>query len=227
MNQLLSFKLINIDNTTLSNELNISSDLQDYNVHQSLLYKVIYSLICNSKRIRSSHYKCKSGIIGSGKKIRPQKGTGKSRQGTCKEIHMRGGAVKFGYTGNKVTDFPKRYKSYKLLNKKEKKQVFLFLIADKLRNNSIFIVENISQNLLDFKNFIKEQNTKHEKLLFVYNNTELQYKHIFSNLYLLSYCETNLNILDLFYSSKVIFSRQVLLNIVNFFNNFNKSKVCK
>ena len=178
---------INAINGSIST-LEISDLLFNFFIHQSLLYKVIRALIRNSKRVRSSHYKCKSGLSGSGKKIRPQKGTGKSRQGTCKEIHMRGGAVKFGFSGNKERDFGRRFRSYSNINKKEKSRVLFGILADRIRHNNVFIfdselshigdennLEDVRSRILLVKKLLLNIFQKCAKTTFVYYDKRLSY----------------------------------------------------
>ena len=210
-------------------KLNVTDVLVKFFIHESLLYKVISSITRNSKRIRSSHYKCKSGLSGSSKKIRPQKGTGKSRQGTCKEIHMRGGAVKFGFSGDKFIDFIRRYKSYNHLNKKEKQLTLFGILADKFRNNFIYLFEfgvNVCINtdsINGLKIFLNVRSNLKEKSICIYKNKLLN--NLFSNYFFIKKINcTDINLLDLLYADKVICEKDAFEYLIEKFKKLKKVK---
>lgn len=112
----------------------------------STITKVINAIRRNLKPVRRAHYKNPSNINKSTRKIRPQKRMGRSRQGSCKALHMRGGAVKFGFSGDTQRDSIRRYRYHAKINKKEKACVLNTVILNKYNNDKIFVVqdENLS-----------------------------------------------------------------------------------
>ena len=218
------------------NNFQISDLLFNFFIHQSLLYKVIRALIRNSKRVRNAHYKCKSGLSGSGRKIRPQKGTGKSRQGTCKEIHMRGGAVKFGFSGNKYKDFGRRFRSYSHINKKEKQLVLFGILADRIRYNNVYLFDSELSNFSEDNenslnlvlNVIKKSLInifkKCSKITFVYYDKRLS--KLFRNFVKVNCVYfMNLNSLEIVKTQSIIFEKQAFDYFVNCFNIYNQKKI--
>ena len=112
-------------------------------VNHDLIYKVIRVLMNNMKRIRSSHYKNESGLSGSTAKLRRQKGFGKARIGSRKALHLVGGAVKFGFLGDKYQDYHRRYKSFLKVNKIENRKSIIEILKNKINNNLLFICKNL------------------------------------------------------------------------------------
>lgn len=131
-------------NGKVTSNLTIPVCLSSLTANKTTIYRVTTSIFSNMNRVRSCHYKNVSGLEGSTRKIRQQKRTGKSRQGSIREIHMRGGAVKFGFTGIKALDAHRRYRSYKKINRKEARLALLQLIANRYQNNNLYVFDNLN-----------------------------------------------------------------------------------
>lgn len=181
-----------------------------------LLSKTVRSLNNNLKICRSAHYKCISGIQGSSRKIRPQKRMGKSRQGELRNIHMKGGSVKFGYSGDKTRDSIRRYKRKLLINKKEKLIISKYVLNNKLENNLIHVIDfsqysdSKTKTAKEFLNkFINIQNVH----TFVYNRF---YSRSISNLRFLRLQNiSSLNIINLLKNSNVIFDMESIVKFLD------------
>lgn len=144
----------------------------------------------------------------STQKLRPQKGTGRSRQGSRSSIIWKGGAVAFG---PRPRDFQLK------MNKKEIRQAIFSALSLKLRDEELFIVDGIKiegktkevKQLLDKIKTIS--NKELGSVLFVYSeengNVEVAARNI-------NYCKAveykYLNVYDLLSYSSVVFSREAV-----------------
>ncbi len=87
-----------------------------------------------AKRRSGTHStKTISQVSGTTKKPHSQKGTGKARQGSLRQVHMRGGAVSHGPI----------FRSHEYsLTKKFKRLGLCHAISAKLSQNSMFVIDN-------------------------------------------------------------------------------------
>lgn len=86
----------------------------------------------------SANTKGRSEVNHSTKKPHPQKGGGRSRQGMLSAPQYKGGGRVFG---------PKpKFDQHVRINKKERKAAIRFLVAEKIRNNKIHIIESTEMN---------------------------------------------------------------------------------
>lgn len=183
---------------------------------EHLLSKTIRSINNNTRICRSAHYKCVSGIKGSSRKIRPQKRMGRSRQGEIRNIHMKGGAVKFGYSGNKIKDSIKRYKRKLLINKKEKLLISRYVLSNKILNNLIYIIDfkelnnhKTKQSQELFNKFIDISNTH----TFIYDK---EYSKSISNLKFLRIQNVNsMNIIHMLKNKNIIFDISSIIKLLD------------
>ena len=97
----------------------------------------------NAQRKPWAHTKTKGEVRGGGRKPWKQKGTGNARQGSIRAPQWRGGGVTFG---------PRKERNYEMkINKKVKNKVLKFVLADKIKNNHLILLDNFE---------IKEAKTK-------------------------------------------------------------------
>ena len=148
-----SIKVINTNFEHVSDAV-YGIDLANYKVNIVSIYKVVNSIMSNSKRVVYSHYKSISGLSGSGRKLRRQKRTGRARVGAVGSISTRGGAVKFGFSGNKAIDYVHKFKRFKHINRKEAAKVLTGIVANRYRANKLTIVDNF-QSVNSTKNAYK------------------------------------------------------------------------
>ena len=88
--------------------------------------------IRNNARQWSASTKRRSEVNHSGRKPHPQKGQGRSRQGDLAAPHYKGGAVVWG---------PRPKDVHTRINKKERRAAIRFLIAEKIKNNHVRVLQ--------------------------------------------------------------------------------------
>lgn len=86
-----------------------------------------------NKRVNLAHTKTREFVRGGGIKPRPQKGSGRSRQGSIRSAQWRGGAVLFGPLSNRNFS--------KAMPKKQRKAALFSALSEKARENSIIGLE--------------------------------------------------------------------------------------
>ncbi len=89
-----SVKLLNIDGVE-QGELELNEKVFDVLLNETLVHDVVVSLQ-NAKRQGTHKSKTRREVSGGGQKPFRQKGTGRARQGSIREPHMRGGGSVFG-----------------------------------------------------------------------------------------------------------------------------------
>ncbi len=95
-------------------------------------------------KARAGTHKTKtvSEVSGSGKKPRPQKGSGRARQGTTRAVHMRGGATVHGpLVRSHETSLPKKIRQLGLKS----------AISMKLRDGALVVIDNIAMDSISTK----------------------------------------------------------------------------
>lgn len=116
--------------------------IKDKVASPSTICKVVNAIRRNLSPVRRAHYKNPSNINKSTRKIRPQKRMGRARLGSCKGLQMRGGAVKFGFSGETQRDSLRRYRYKAKINKKERLAVLNTVILNKYNNDKIFVIKD-------------------------------------------------------------------------------------
>ncbi|MEK7629797.1 MAG: 50S ribosomal protein L4 [Patescibacteria group bacterium] len=106
----------------------------------SLVHQAFVAQISNERK-NLAHTKGRGDVRGGGRKPRPQKGSGRSRQSSIRSPLWAGGGVTFGPT--KERDFSKK------INKKMKRLAIYSALSKKMADEEIKIIENL--NLTDYK----------------------------------------------------------------------------
>lgn len=109
--------------------------------------------------------KNRSAVRGGGRKPYRQKGTGHARQGTIRAPHYVGGGVVFGPS-------PRSY-SFKI-NKKVRRLALKMVLSEKLRENNLILIDQISLEETKTKEMVKVlENIKAEgKIMVVVGDLE-------------------------------------------------------
>ncbi|MDD2591543.1 MAG: 50S ribosomal protein L4 [Erysipelotrichaceae bacterium] len=109
--------------------------------------------------------KTRSEVAGGGRKPFRQKGTGRARQGSIREVQMRGGGIAFGPK-------PRNY-GYKL-NRKVRRLALRSVLSLKVVEDAFKVIENLSLESTKTKEFVKVMSNLQlgRKTLFVASATE-------------------------------------------------------
>ena len=103
-------------------------------MNPELVHQVMVGQLANARQ-GTAHTKNRSAVSGGGAKPRPQKGTGRARQGTIRAPHMRGGGVVFGPT-------PRSYRHR--TPKRMKRQALLAMLSDKARDGQLKVLDELT-----------------------------------------------------------------------------------
>lgn len=86
----------------------------------------------------SANTKTRGQVKHTTKKPRPQKGTGRARQGSLVTPQFRGGGIVFG---------PKpKFDQHVRINKKERLSAIRYLIGEKIRQNRLIVIEDFNMS---------------------------------------------------------------------------------
>lgn len=121
----------------LLGEVSCSSALAEAEANGQMIKDYIVALRANARQW-SANTKGRSEVKHSTKKPHAQKGTGNARQGSLVAPQYRGGGRVFA---------PKpKFDQHVRINKKERRAAIRALIADKIRDNKIAIVDHVEMN---------------------------------------------------------------------------------
>ena len=154
----MKLKVINIDGKNTSDiELSdkIFSLKPDKHVVQSLIDWQL-----NHFKPRSAKTKQRNEITGSTEKIYAQKGTGGARHSSRKAPLFVGGGVAHGPKGSGYR--------IKKMNKKVRKLGLLYILSQKNKINSLFVVEDFKSEIKktkSFNNFLIKNNLKNSLII--------------------------------------------------------------
>ena len=114
-------------------------------MNSNLVHQIATSQMSNRRQV-VAHTKTRGEVSGGGKKPWRQKGTGKARHGSIRSPIWVGGGVTFG---------PRNERNFKKdVPKKMKKKALFMVLSEKLKNDSLIIVDSFD---------IKEVKTKEVK----------------------------------------------------------------
>src|SRR5262249_39768920 len=146
---------------------NVEVDDQFFEVdaNSQMIKDYIVALRANARQW-SANTKGRTEINHSNKKPWKQKGTGNARQGTLAAPQFKGGGIVFG---------PKpKFDQHVRINRKERRLAIRQLLADKIKNEGVFLVEDraFSGALSEPKtkmvsDFLKGHNILGRRVLFV------------------------------------------------------------
>lgn len=105
-------------------------------MNSALLHQVIVGQLAN-KRQGTAKVKSRSEVSGGGAKPRPQKHTGRARQGSIRAPQWRGGGVAFGPT-------PRSYKQR--TPKRMKRDAIKIVLSDKARSRNLIVLDDFAMD---------------------------------------------------------------------------------
>ncbi len=113
--------------------IDVRDDVFAAPMNVALLHQVVVGQLAN-KRQGTAKVKTRSEVSGGGAKPRPQKYTGRARQGSIRSPQWRGGGVVFGPT-------PRSYRQR--TPKRMKRQAIRMTLSDKARENRLVVVDSL------------------------------------------------------------------------------------
>ncbi len=129
-------------------QINLSDDIFGAEVNEVAMHTAVVNQLAN-KRQGTQSTKNISEVSGGGKKPWRQKGTGRARQGSIRNIHWKGGAVAFAPK-------PRSY-SY-TINKKLKRVALKSALSSKVLENNIIVLDDLALAGIKTKEFVKVLN---------------------------------------------------------------------
>ena len=203
----MSIKVLNIDNTERSQNVNLSEKLIGLKVNNKLLkYVVDWQLNRSKKRVAKT--KQRNEIIGSTRKIYAQKGTGGARHSSRKAPIFVGGGVAHGPKGD-------NYKT-KSINKKIRKLALAQTISKKNNNKELYILDDVKKKIEKtkiFNNFLIKNKLENVLIISDQETEKNIYKSVrnIPDVKLINYKGTN--VYDLIRFKNVLFTKSSIKNI--------------
>ena len=111
----------------------VLDDVFDAPMNSALVHQVMVGQLAN-KRQGTAKVKTRSEVAGGGAKPRPQKYTGRARQGSIRSPQWRGGGVVFGPT-------PRSYRQR--TPKRMKRQAIKIVLSDKAREQQLVVLDKL------------------------------------------------------------------------------------
>jgi len=115
-------------------EYEIPKELEEIELNPALVHQVMRWQILNSY-YPWAHTKIRAEVRGGGRKPWPQKHTGRARHGSIRSPIWKGGGVTFGPRKEKVRAIK--------INKKMKRKAILMVLAQKIKNNFLKVLETL------------------------------------------------------------------------------------
>ena len=203
----MSIKVLNIDSSEKSENVNLSEKLIGLKVNNKLLkYVVDWQLNRSKKRVAKT--KQRNEITGSTRKIYAQKGTGGARHSSRKAPIFVGGGVAHGPKGD-------NYKT-KSINKKIRKLALAQTISKKNNNKELYILDDIKKKIEKtkiFNNFLIKNKLQNVLIVSDQETEKNIYKSVrnIPDVKLINYKGTN--VYDLIRFKNVLFTKSSIKNI--------------
>jgi large subunit ribosomal protein L4 len=132
--------------------------------NENVVHLAVVQYLANQRQ-GTKAAKTRAEVSGGGAKPRPQKGSGRSRQGTIRAPQWKGGGVVFA---KKPRDY-----SFKL-NKKVKRLALKSVLSSKLTDGKILVLETLTLDNVKTKDMVKVlENIKASKPLIVMEDGNL------------------------------------------------------
>ncbi len=113
--------------------VDVRDDVFDVPMNAPLVHQVMVGQLAN-RRQGTAKTKTRAEVAGGGAKPRPQKSTGRARQGSIRSPQWRGGGIVFG-------PIPRSYRQR--TTKRMKRQSLKAMLSNKVRENQLVVVENL------------------------------------------------------------------------------------
>lgn len=174
-------------------------------INEHLLHKARVTILSNNRQ-GTQKQKTRAEVSGGGRKPWRQKGTGNARQGSIRAPQWKGGGVVFAAV-------PRDYDMD--MNKKERRAALKSALSNCLKDNNLFVIDELKLDEIKTKNFKKVMdNLKLEKTLVVLDANDKNV--IMSARNIPSVKTTNskeLNVYDILKYEKVLMTKNAVKNV--------------
>jgi large subunit ribosomal protein L4 len=161
----MKLDILNIKGESTGRSVELSDDIFNIEPNDHVIYLDVKRYLINQRQ-GTHKAKERNEVAGSTRKLRKQKGGGGARIGSIKSPVLRGGGRIFG----------PRPRTYDLkLNKKVRTLARKSALAYKVKNNSLFIIEDFdlqTPKTKDFINILSALNLGDKKSMLVINNRQ-------------------------------------------------------
>ena len=140
----MELKLRNIQGEIIGN-VEVSDRVFDAPMNKALVHQVMVGQLANARQ-GTAKTKTRAYVSGGGVKPRPQKYTGRARQGSIRAPHWKGGGVVFG-------PIPRSYRHYTPV--RMRRQSLVAMLSDKSRADRIIVLDNLDLDQPKTKEMIK------------------------------------------------------------------------
>jgi large subunit ribosomal protein L4 len=203
----MKLEVLDKENKKVS-EYEIDDNLLVVNVKDDMIHDVLLAYEQN-QHTGSSNTLGRGQVRGGGKKPWKQKGTGQARHGSIRSPIWKGGGVAFG---------PKPFKSRIVVNKAVKKQAFYAVLAGKLKDGEIKLVNDFAVTAPKTKEVIailKSLNFKNKKVLLVMDAVSADFIRASRNVEKLTVVKyDNINVFELISHKNVLMTQKALEEII-------------
>lgn len=113
-------------------EIELSKEIFEVPFNKDLVHQALVYQLANSRQV-SAHTKTKGEVAGRNMKPYKQKHTGRARQGSTRNPHMRGGGVSFGPNSNRNFELK--------MPKKQRRKALYCALSEKARESDVLVLE--------------------------------------------------------------------------------------
>ncbi len=136
----LKLRLRNLQGKNVG-EVDVRDDVFGAPMNRALVHQVMVGQLANARQ-GSAATKNRARVSGGGAKPRPQKGSGRSRQGTIRAPQWRGGGIVFGPT-------PRSFRQR--TPRRMRRQAMLAVLSDKAREGALVVLERLELEVMKTK----------------------------------------------------------------------------
>lgn len=129
-------------------QVDVRDDVFGVPMNAALVHQVAVGQQSNARQ-GTARTKTRSQVSGGGAKPRPQKYTGRSRQGTIRAPHWKGGGVVFGPDGRNY-----RHRTPRRM----RRQSLVAMLSDKVRSNQLLLLEDLELEELKTREVVRVLN---------------------------------------------------------------------
>lgn len=207
---MIAYKVYNHEGNEVA-DIELSAKVFGQKKNEALVHQAVVAQMSNERKVLA-HTKDRSEVRGGGKKPWRQKGTGRARVGSSRSPIWIGGGITFGPT--KDRNFSKN------LNVKMKQKAIRIVLSDKVANNNLAILDNLTcaeYKTKAFKKIIEAVETKilpsegKNSFLLIDVKPEATTKSSARNLVNVKLITTeNLNLVDILKYKKLVITQEAI-----------------